>query len=445
MESKNSGYDSVFKEVCEHGGDVVLGIVPCDPFLHPSVTQPSVVFMRDVKRRKTHAFSLNHGDSLATDKSTLSLNLSKLPNRKWVFDKKSFIQMVPVVGLLDANLHKFLGEGETMDASKFETPAHRILYRSGVANLNNVIPILKHQEMFDGMCDSFTPGNTDVGYLKENKIVIETLAALEQNGIHVIEECFRKHFAANIPRPNTVFSQYNIYTVTGRPSNHFDNVNYAALNKENGVRNCFTSRYGKDGKMVLIDYAAFHPRIICHLVKFPLAIDVDIYQYLGQMYFKRENLGDYEIGEAKKLTFRQLYGGVEPQFETIKYFARLKSFIDQNWEEFKKQGFVLTPIFKRKITNKHLLDPNPNKLFNYILQATESEIAIQALNAVNRYLENKRTRAVLYTYDSVLFDFHKDDGSTTLNGVMTVMKMGERFPIKVYAGDSYASVSQIYP
>jgi len=353
--------------------------------------------------------------------------------------------MVPVVGLLDANLHKFLGEGETMDASKFETPAHRILYRSGVANLNNVIPILKHQEMFDGMCDSFTPGNTDVGYLKENKIVIETLAALEQNGIHVIEECFRKHFAANIPRPNTVFSQYNIYTVTGRPSNHFDNVNYAALNKENGVRNCFTSRYGKDGKMVLIDYAAFHPRIICHLVKFPLAIDVDIYQYLGQMYFKRENLGDYEIGEAKKLTFRQLYGGVEPQFETIKYFARLKSFIDQNWEEFKKQGFVLTPIFKRKITNKHLLDPNPNKLFNYILQATESEIAIQALNAVNRYLENKRTRAVLYTYDSVLFDFHKDDGSTTLNGVMTVMKMGERFPIKVYAGDSYASVSQIYP
>jgi hypothetical protein len=441
-------YTHFLKTVTEHGKDIVLQAIMVDHNIHPVASEVTAVLIRDTATKTNHHFSWKHGDAVTNvTKERFCQDLSALPNRKWVFDKKSFVQALPISRLLDVNLYRLLDSGMLIDQSKFETLAHRIIYRtlSDTKGLNNVVPILKHQEMFDAMCEDFHPGELDEGYLKENDIIIETLAQLESNGIHVTEECFRKHFAANIPRPNTVFSQYNIYTATGRPSNHFGNVNYAALNKDNGVRKCFTSRFGKDGKMVLIDYSAFHPRIICHLIKFPLSIDVDIYKYLGEIYFGRKELGDYELNETKKLTFRQLYGGVEEQFEHIKYFAKLKSFIDENWKEFQKTGRVLTPVFKRKITDKHVLDPNPSKLFNYILQATETEIAIPALEAVNGYLLTKKSKAVLYTYDSILFDFHKDDGSAVLNDVMTIMKMGERFPIKVYLGESYDSVSQIYP
>lgn len=447
VESSNH-YTQFLKSVKEHGKDLVLQAVFLDCNVHPVANDIVAVLIRDVSTKTTYHFSWKHPDAVVfVTKERFVQDLSALPNRKWVFDKKSFIQVLPITNLLDVDLYQLLNEGTTVDAAKCETLAHRIIYRTlnGSNGLNNIVPILKHQEMFDCMCDQFHSGETDVGYLKENEIIIETLAHLEQNGIHIEDAIFSKHFTARIPRPHTVFSQYNIYTATGRPSNHYDNVNYAALNKDNGVRKSFTSRFGKDGKMVLIDYSAFHPRIICHLIKFPLSIDVDIYKYLGEMYFGRTNLGSYELDETKKMTFRQLYGGVEEQFEHIKYFARLKSFIEANWKEFQKTGRVLTPVFKRKITDQHVLDPNPSKLFNYILQATETEIAIPALHAVNQYLLTKKSKAVLYTYDSILFDFHKDDGSTVLHDVMTIMKMGDRFPIKVYLGESYDSVSQIYP
>jgi hypothetical protein len=63
---------------------------------------------------------------------------------------------------------------------------------------------------------------------------------------------------------------------------------------------------------------------------------------------------------------------------------------------------------------------------------------------VNEYLRNKKTKAVLYTYDSLLFDFHKDDGSEVLEEIMNLM-MVDKFPIKTYAGESYGSMVQIYP
>ena len=63
---------------------------------------------------------------------------------------------------------------------------------------------------------------------------------------------------------------------------------------------------------------------------------------------------------------------------------------------------------------------------------------------VNKYLRDKKTKAVLYTYDSLLFDFYKDDGTEVLNTIMDIMKMNDRFPIKVYMGQSYGSVIQIY-
>ena len=36
-----------------------------------------------------------------------------------------------------------------------------------------------------------------------------------------------------------VYTQYNLKTLTTRPSNKFKGVNYAALNKENGCRKAF--------------------------------------------------------------------------------------------------------------------------------------------------------------------------------------------------------------
>ncbi len=428
----------------------LLWAIPSDEFLHPCATDVSLVFIKNTASEETHCVSFNHPDlSVVVDKQTFIDDLNELTGAKWTVDKKSFIQLLPVDNLLDLNLWNHLQTGEIIDEELLETNAHRFIYRSKreCGDLNKVVPLLKHKEVFEKMCNRYFELDTSVsniGFEKENSIVLETLSELESNGIYVNEECFKKHFDAKINPNGLVYSRYNIYTSTGRPSNHFDNVNYAALNKDNGARSCFTSRHGSDGVMVLIDYSAFHPRIICNLVDFPMPIEEDIYKYLGQLYFHRE-INEYDLEEIKSITMRQLYGGVEEKYEGIKYFANLKEFIESYWQTFKTSGYILTPIFKRIISNKHLKDANKNKLFNYILQATETEVSMSAVKLVNKYLKDKETKAVLYTYDSLLFDFYKGDGKEVLDTIMSIMKMGNRFPIKVYMGESYNNVIQIYP
>ena len=433
----------------DYKNPIILWAVSSDESLHPCSTDVSAIFIKDTINRTTQCFGFNHPDLKTVDKNTFINDLNALTIKKWVFDKKSFIQLLPVKNLLDFNLYNHIENNRIVEEHSYETVAHKFVYRTkrGCGDLNKVVPILKHKEVFEGMCDEFfnvKPEYVDDGYKMENDVVIETLAELESNGIYVNADCFLKHFDAKIHPNGLVYSRYNIYTSTGRPSNHFDGVNYAALNKDNGVRKCFVSRHGKDGRMVLIDYSAFHPRIICNLVNFPMSIDEDIYKYLGEMYFNRK-VSEYDLEEIKSITMRQLYGGVEEKYEHIRYLSNLKEFKNSNWEYFKKNGYVLTPVFLRKITKEHLYDATPTKLFNYILQATETETALSAVQWVNRYLKDKKTKAILYTYDSVLFDFYNDDGPSVLGGIINIMKIGNRFPVKVYAGDSYDSVIQVYP
>ena len=53
---------------------------------------------------------------------------------------------------------------------------------------------------------------------------------------------------------------------------------------------------------------------------------------------------------------------------------------------------------------------NPNKLFNYLLQASETENNLYVLNEINSLLGQYSSDLILYTYDSLLIDFDVKDG-----------------------------------
>lgn len=440
---------SVFREETKYHNAMILSVLPTeDVSVHAASSKLSAVFLKDVETDKTYVFPFNHPDCRNhIDFDMFKIDLKTL-NWIWVFDKKSAFQLIDHPGFLDIDLAVHLEQNCIVD--RHETSAHKLVRQNNKNqhDLNLVIPILKHKEMFEGMCDQARMLTTistkpDEGYRRENDVTIQTLAELERTGIHVNSFCFKNHFPdALIHKGDLVYSQYNPYTSTGRPSNRFDSVNYAALNKSDGVRKCFNSRFEEEGKMVLIDFSAFHPRIISYLIKFPLSIDTDIYTYLGELYFKR-NVTEYDMDEIKTITMRQFYGGVEEKYKHIKYLSHAADFIDRYWNDFQKNGFIRTPLFKRIITNKHLTDANPPKVLNYILQATETEIATTILRSAQRFLEKYKTKAVLYTYDSILFDLHKPEQEQVLKPLIEIMRMKDKFPVKVYEGDTYDSVIQV--
>ena len=73
---------------------------------------------------------------------------------------------------------------------------------------------------------------------------------------------------------------------------------------------------------------------------------------------------------------------------------------------------------------------HPAKLMNYMMQSLETARNILILKEVLRYLQNKKTKLVLYTYDSFLFDFSKEDGKETLVKLQEILETGGKYPIK---------------
>jgi len=80
---------------------------------------------------------------------------------------------------------------------------------------------------------------------------------------------------------------------------------------------------------------------------------------------------------------------------------------------------------------------NPNKLFNYLLQASETEYNLHVINNVNDLLRDYNTDIILYTYDSLLFDYDLKDGKELLLKLREVMSQAGKFPVKTKAGVNY--------
>jgi hypothetical protein len=101
---------------------------------------------------------------------------------------------------------------------------------------------------------------------------------------------------------------------------------------------------------------------------------------------------------------------------------------------------VYTPLLKRKLIYNS--DLNKNKLFNYILQAVETERNILILEKLSNMNGSQKSLPILYTYDSILFDVHPDDGDDYILKIKSVME-SDGFPTDVEFGDNYKDMVKV--
>jgi DNA polymerase I-like protein with 3'-5' exonuclease and polymerase domains len=240
-----------------------------------------------------------------------------------------------------------------------------------------------------------------------------------------------------------VYTQYNLYTPTSRPSNRFGNVNYAALNKKTGDRDCFVSRYGNEGALVMMDYESYHLRLFGNHVKFDLP-DEPLHGYLGKLYHGKGELTEDEYDLSKKITFNLIYGGITDDVrDNVPFMARIAEFVDETWKFYKKHGYVSTWLYGRKLMSSIFDDKtNSYKVFNYLLQAAETERNCMVLADIFGYLDNKKTKCVLYTYDAFLFDVPSDEFINTRE-LRDIMDPSGDYPIRTYVGANYGDLREI--
>jgi hypothetical protein len=253
---------------------------------------------------------------------------------------------------------------------------------------------------------------------------------IEKNGIKVDKNCFIEHYNGKLINPqfnlsrSKIYTQYNLYTTTSRPSNTFNSVNFAALNKDNGERTCYRP---ENDKFIEIDFQGYHPRLIGEMVNFHFPKDVNTYAMLGQLLGVSQQ-------EAKELTFKQLYGGVWSDYQYKPFFKDVDMFIDDMWDTYQYGG-------KYETENKIFIpdaDITKNKLFNYIIQSKETSTNVKLLELVFNLLEGKKTKLVLYTYDAFLFDYSKEDGDL-IQEIINILD----YPVSVKQGKTYHGLEKL--
>ena len=310
-------------------------------------------------------------------------------------DKKNALYYFQIQSLLDVNIISppYIQE---------PTQTHNILYQrlANQSNVNRLVPVVKHYEQSETTYNAIKHKfSTELPTHFEfyNKWATLAFFGIERNGIKLDTNEFEKHFQRT-PSNEYVFTSYNFKTLTSRPSNKYDGINYAALNKENGCRKSFIPR---NDVFVEYDISAYHPTLSGMLVDYDFG-DNDIHKTFASMY-------GVDYNKAKELTFKQLYGGVFDQYKGLEFFRKIQVYIDEVWAAYEENGWVECPISGYQLCELNLENMNPQKLFNYILQNMETSLNVEILYCIFKLLKGKNTKLVLYTYDSFLFDVDKSE------------------------------------
>lgn len=288
-------------------------------------------------------------------------------------------------------------------------------------NINNVVPIFNHIENLKDVAKSLTPTKIDDKYkTMYHHLMPFVFSSIEGRGVPVNNESFAHYYGEDkqyLVRENRVYTSYNLYTTTGRPSNTHGGINYAALNKTDGSRQTFSS----DNLLINIDFNSYHLHLIAN--KLGIQIPDDLHSWLGKQYFGTENLTNDQYEEAKKITFKNLYGyQLEERVKNIELFRQVEQFQERLWSSYQQVGYVVTDY------NNHIVVENPskNKVFNYYIQALETETNIKQLYA----LITKELIPILYTYDSMVFEISMDQVEQTRD----ILKETLLFPYTVKVG-----------
>jgi hypothetical protein len=394
---------------------------------HPQNTHISFLFVSTQSDK--YIIPQQHTDAVSLSNEEIE-GVLNTAGEKWVFQKKKLLQSFTNVreGLNDVDTAYFLKHGKTIDYSQpLQHLVAPLLHRGYKEDIIQSIPILKLAEAIEPQFVKCIPLKYKT-YNWYNDIFLPTLSDIERYGIRVDGKKFIDRWPQALKQlssDNLVYTEYNPFTVTGRPSNRHGGVNYAALNKTDGSRDVFVS----DGIFLQMDYNAYHPRLIAKLVKFD-APDGNMHQWLAEQY-------GCSIEESKGITFQLLYGGIDDEFRQIPYFDKVADYIDNLWIETQRNGFLQTP--HREIPLSWIEQPNAQKVFNYLLQAVETEMNVDKMRKILDCIRGSGIEFSLYTYDSFLFDVPVDVDKEIIKKLKGIIEEGG-YPIKANWGKTYGNL-----
>ena len=386
---------------------------------HPLNDYPLILYVR-TSNDNEYVLSFNHDEAPELTLDCLLHLDTDVP--KYVADIKAVCHFANFSNVIDLQQAEFQKQGNLVDNHIFLTTSHRYFHSKGMNNF--VIPLMKHleycQDLFTNYRENIGDGYNEF-YSDANKV----FADVERAGLRVNPVDVPRGQTDNISKDHLMFTNYNVLTPTGRPSNTYDGLNFAALNKSDGSRKMITSRYNE---LIEFDFDAYHVRLVGKLIGYDFGNE-SVHEHFSKLY-------NVSYEDSKSMTFKYMYGGVPDDIaKNHEFFGKVKKYYTNLWSRFKRDKVLLTDIYKRRITLNEK-DFYPSKLFNYMIQSLETERNILVLKSLLKETKDFESKLVLYHYDSFLFDYNNNDGDKFVEIVQKELQR-DGFPVKMKRGKNY--------
>lgn len=418
------------------GNFIFLHPILLDNNKHVACNKLCALYCYVLKSHNEYIFLYNHPSKII-DISSLQWNDAKI----FVYDKKQLKHILPeVINAIDINLYLHFVNINIVDVNKYKHQTQLVIEEKfqNRTNIRNAISIQILAIWGRNLKDLFLSYDFGqiTGFTFYNDTAINALYNIEKSGIYHtnLNTYFKfkqKYFS------DKLYSNYNLYTSTGRPSNHYASINFAALNKENGERSIITSRFNENGMLLECDFESYHIRLIADLIGYNLPLD-NAHAYLAKQYFQKDEVTAAEIKESKNITWQLLYGGIQTEFKIIPFFKQTDDFVRKLWNEKYINKEVYTKIAGKCILGKF---ENQYKLFNYLLQAHETERNMQLILKISEFLNTYNSKLILYTYDSFLFDIQKPEMKQILPVIIEILNES-KYPISIKYGVDYHNMQK---
>lgn len=413
-----------------------VNLIPTNDYEHAILTAPCLVYIRP-RNDKGYIVVVDHSEGFNLSFSLILEHLSKY-SKIYCLDAKYHSYFIDLP-LIDINYLLLEANEKPLD-NKADTPLVNYFYQkhsSYYKQVNKLIPISKLYEYWEEVYEKVTayfnaPLN---GFYSEYTRVYKEV---EVRGLKINTQCFGEYFTphsiGDFFKNGKVYTKYNLYNMTGRPTNAFNGINFLALNKENHSRKCFIP---ENDYFVEFDFDGYHIRLIANLIGFELPEDIGIHTYFGKQYFQKDTLTEEEYAAAKQITFQNVYGGISDEYKEIPFYKALLAYLDDLYDTVQHGGNLLKlPTGRSLKIEEH---KNPLTLFNYVIQNLETKTNVELISDILNMLRDKKSKVKLIVYDSFLIDFSMEDGKDLLINITTFLN-SKRYPVKVKYGKDYDSL-----
>ena len=270
--------------------DCFIDLITTNDLYHPKLADLVAIYIRPLKDVKGYIVPIDHDEGLNVELEIVQ-DIIKSYKKIYVLDKKRALYYLNLgKETHDLELKYAMLHYEALNVEVLDKTVSWFYNRYGsMRNINQLIPLVKlysRSEELYSRVQTLIEEEEPAGFQYYNEYGTKVFFMIEQNGLRIDTFNFEKYFKPmNIDfsvKDEMVYTRYNMYNNTSRPTNSFNSVNFLAIPKGQEFRKCFKTEHGHS--FVEFDFDGYHIRLVSEQIGYKLDPEIKAHKQLAKLW-----------------------------------------------------------------------------------------------------------------------------------------------------------------